>query len=232
MHLTDDNALCAIDNEGTVGRHERHVAHIDVLFLDVLHGAGSGLFVHIKDDQSQSHLKRRGKGHSALLAFLDVVFRIFEFVMDEFQLGAFGKIRNRKNGFEHSLKTLFRPTAFGILNYQKLIIGMLLHLDQVGHCCHFQDAAKLLPYASATRKVVLRHGGSSSRSVTALPNTHEALERTVAIPVCCWRESRGRYMSGSETPLSKSLLDFDGCARFLKFLLKLFGLVFGDAILD
>ena len=39
-------------------------------------------------------------------------------------------------------------------------------------------------------------------------------------------------MFGPETPLSKSLLDFDGCARFFKFLLKFLGLVFGDAVLD
>ena len=38
MHLRDDDALGAVDDERAVHRHQRHVAHIDVLLLDVLDG--------------------------------------------------------------------------------------------------------------------------------------------------------------------------------------------------
>ena len=40
--------------------------------------------------------KRRGKGHAALLALLDVVLRLFQLVAHELQLGALGKIADRK----------------------------------------------------------------------------------------------------------------------------------------
>ena len=35
VHLRDDDALGAVDDEGAVVRHERHVAHVDILLLDV-----------------------------------------------------------------------------------------------------------------------------------------------------------------------------------------------------
>ena len=60
VHLRDDDALGAVDDEGAVHRHERHVAHIDVLLLDVLDRAGAGLLVDIEHDQAQRHLERRG----------------------------------------------------------------------------------------------------------------------------------------------------------------------------
>ena len=43
VHLRDDDALGAVDDEGAVVGHERHVAHVDVLLLDVLDGPGLGL---------------------------------------------------------------------------------------------------------------------------------------------------------------------------------------------
>jgi hypothetical protein len=65
--------------------HERHVAHVDVLLLDVLDRLGAGLLVDIEHDQAQRHLERRGIGHAALAALVDVVFRRLELVADEFE---------------------------------------------------------------------------------------------------------------------------------------------------
>ena len=59
VHLRDDHALGAVDDEGAVHRHEGHVAHVDVLLLDVLDGLGAGLLVHIEHDQAQLDLERR-----------------------------------------------------------------------------------------------------------------------------------------------------------------------------
>ena len=85
VHLRDDDALGAVDDEGAVRRHERHVAHVDVLLLDVLDRLGAGILVDIEHDQAQRHLQRRGIGHVALTAFVDVVLRRLELVLDEFQ---------------------------------------------------------------------------------------------------------------------------------------------------
>ena len=89
VHLGDDHALGAVDDEGAVLGHERDVAHIDVLFLDVLDRLGAGFLVHIEHDEAQRHFERRGIGHGALLALLDVVFRLLEVVVDIFEQRGF-----------------------------------------------------------------------------------------------------------------------------------------------
>ena len=85
VHLRDDDALGAVDDEGAVVRHERHVAHVDVLLLDILDGLRAGFLVDIEHDEAQRHLQRRGIGHVALPALLDVVFRRIELVAHEFE---------------------------------------------------------------------------------------------------------------------------------------------------
>jgi hypothetical protein len=35
VHLGDNHPFGAIDDEGAVLRHKRHIAHVDVLLLDV-----------------------------------------------------------------------------------------------------------------------------------------------------------------------------------------------------
>ena len=85
VHLRDDNAFGAVDDEGAVIGHERNVAHVDILLLDVLDRLGAGFFVDIEYDQAQRDLERRSVSHAALTALIDVVFRPFEFVFHEFE---------------------------------------------------------------------------------------------------------------------------------------------------
>jgi hypothetical protein len=59
-------------------RHERHVAHVDVLLLDVLDRLRLGVLVDIEHDQAQRHLERRREGHVALPALVDIVLRRLE----------------------------------------------------------------------------------------------------------------------------------------------------------
>jgi hypothetical protein len=72
VHLRDDDALGAVDDEGAVLGHERHVAHVDVLLLDVLEDGRRYRSSTIEHDQAQRHLQRRRIGHAALTAFVDV----------------------------------------------------------------------------------------------------------------------------------------------------------------
>jgi hypothetical protein len=137
VHLRNDDALGAVDDERAVVRHQRDVAHVDILLLDVLHGAGAGLFVDIEHDQPQLHLERRGIGHAALAALVDVVLRRVEFVGDEIELRGVGEIPDREHRFEHGLKALVRAAARRVLHHQELVIGCLLNLDEVRHLCDF-----------------------------------------------------------------------------------------------
>ncbi len=174
VHLADDDALGAVDDEGAVGRHERHVAHVDVLLLHVLDGLGAGLLVHIEHDEAQLHLQRRRKRHVALLALVDVVLRRLEVVALEVERRPAGEIRDRKHRLEDRLQSLLRPAARGLLDHQKVVIGALLHLDEVRHLGHFADRAELLPDALAA-VVGFNHFRSSSfvrrRKMLILPPT-------------------------------------------------------------
>src|SRR4029077_4504488 len=106
MHLRDDDTLGAVDDEGAVHGHERHVAHIDVLLLDVLDRASARLLVDIEHDEAERHFQGRGEGHAALLALIDVVFRMLESVADKLELGALAEVTDWKHRAEHGLEAL------------------------------------------------------------------------------------------------------------------------------
>ena len=163
VHLRDDDALGAVDDEGAVHGHERDVAHVDVLLLDVLDRLGAGFLVDIEHDQAQRHLQRRSIGHAALAALVDVIFRRLELVADEFQHRGAGEIRDREYRPEHRLQALVQPPALGFIDHQELVIGRLLNLDEVRHLCDFLDMSEELANAFATGECLLRHRGLSFR---------------------------------------------------------------------
>ncbi len=139
VHLGNDDALGAVDDERAVVGHERNIAHVDILLLDVLDRLGASLFVDIEHDQPQRHFQRRGIGHAALAALVDVVFRRLEFVFDEFQHRRIGKVGNREHRLEDGLQPLVGTAAFRLLDQQELVVRCLLNLDEVRHLRHFPD---------------------------------------------------------------------------------------------
>src|SRR6185369_812574 len=76
VQLRHDDALCAVDDEGAVLRHQRDVAEVDLLLLDVADGLDAGLGVLVPDHEADRHLQRHGEGHAALLALVDVVLEL------------------------------------------------------------------------------------------------------------------------------------------------------------
>ena len=85
MQLADDDALGAVDDEGTVLGHQRDFAEVDLLLLHVADRLRAGLLVLVPDDQADDDLDRRGVGHAALVALVDVVLRLLQVVADELQ---------------------------------------------------------------------------------------------------------------------------------------------------
>ena len=59
-----------------------------------------GVGIDIEHDEAQGHLERRGEGHAALTALVDVVFRRFELVFHEFEQGGVGEIGDREHRLE------------------------------------------------------------------------------------------------------------------------------------
>ena len=76
VQLADDDALGAVDDERAVLGHQRDVAEVDLLLLDVADGLHPGLRVLVPDHEPDGDLERHGVGHAALLALVDVVLQL------------------------------------------------------------------------------------------------------------------------------------------------------------
>ena len=76
VELADDDALGAVDDEGAVLGHQRDVAEVDLLLLDVADGLAAGLGVLVPDHQADGDLERHREGHAALLALVHVVLEL------------------------------------------------------------------------------------------------------------------------------------------------------------
>ncbi len=144
VHLADDDALGAVDDEGAVVRHERHVAHVDVLLLDVPDASGSGLVVDVPDDQAQRHPERCRIGHAALVALLDVVLRLLELVADEIECRAVGEVLDREHRPENLLEPRQGAHRRRHVHLQEMLVGLTLHLDQVRHHRHLGNTPEAL----------------------------------------------------------------------------------------
>ncbi len=76
VQLADDDALGAVDDERAVLGHQRDVAEVDLLLLDVADGLHPRLRVLVPDHEPDGDLQRHGVGHAALLALVDVVLQL------------------------------------------------------------------------------------------------------------------------------------------------------------
>ena len=123
-----------------------------------------GLGIDVEHDQAQRHLQRRGEGHAALAALVDVVLRRLELVFDEFELRGLREIRDREHRLEHRLQALVGRPPFGGVHDEELVVGGLLNLDQVRHLADFLDVAEDLANTLAAGEC-LRH--VAPRSVLA-----------------------------------------------------------------
>ena len=148
VHLGDDDALGAVDDERAVLGHERHVAHVHVLLLDIEHGTGAGVLIHFENDQTQGHAHRRGIGHATLTALVNVVLRVFKLVANEIQLGGTGKVADRENRPQR----LFQTGHVVGHRAQELLVALALHFDKVRHLHDLADTAEGLADALASRE--------------------------------------------------------------------------------
>ena len=76
MQLADDHALCAVNDERAVLRHQRDIAEEYFLFLDVADGLRAGIRIFVVNGETDGDLQRRGIRHAALLAFVHVVLQL------------------------------------------------------------------------------------------------------------------------------------------------------------
>ena len=123
--LGDDDALRAVDDKGTVLRHEREIPHIDVRFDDfVLH------FVV----KAHPHFEGKRIGCVAVAALLLVILRLVpERVIEEIQLEVIGEVGDRGKILENIADPLFHER----------FITFFLNLYKVGDVDNFVDFTEL-----------------------------------------------------------------------------------------
>ena len=153
MELGDDDALGTIDDEGTVFRHQRDLTKVDLLLFDITDRLIARLLVGIPNDQSDDHLDRRGESHSALTALIYVVLGLVEVIGNELQGRCLREVLDREDTLEHALQTDIFPLIGGCVLLQKLVIRLLLDVDEVGDVNDLGDLRVVL----ADPEVVLNH---------------------------------------------------------------------------
>jgi len=166
VHLGHDHPFGAVHDERPVRRHQGHVAHVDVLFLDVLDRLRAGILVDIEYDQPQRDLQRRSIGHVARLAFLDIVFRLLKLVFHELQNGVLVEVLDREHRLEHALNPVPVLRLRSVAGLQEQVVGGFLNLDEVRHFEDFTDLAEVLADALLAN-VALSHARRHLSSLRA-----------------------------------------------------------------
>ena len=159
VQLRHDHALGAVDDERAVVGHQGHLAHVDLLLLDLLDHLGR-MRLAVVDDHLQLGAHGRRVGEAALLALAHVERRLGHVVFDELHLDHAVVRHDREGRDEGGLQAL--GLAFLRVNVflQEGHVGLALHRQQVRHVEHARALAKALADAFALGVAVgrsLRH---------------------------------------------------------------------------
>ena len=103
VELTHDHPLGAVDHEGAVPGHQRHLAEVDLLLLHVADAARAGLGVDVPKHELDRDLERRGEVHAPFMALVDVVLGLPQRVADVLQRSRVVKVPDGENGLEYRL---------------------------------------------------------------------------------------------------------------------------------
>ena len=108
VELADDDALGAVDDERAGLGHQRDLAEVDLLLLDVADDALAAV-AGVVDHELRRHLDRRRERHAALAALVDVVLRLLEVVRDEHELARAVEVLDREDAAEDRLEPDLLP---------------------------------------------------------------------------------------------------------------------------
>ena len=145
MQLTNHHPLGAIDDEGAVICHQRYGAEVNLLLFDIPNVFGTGIFIHIVNDEPHRYLDGCLISHSALQTLLDIIFDTPNGVTDKLQGGCTAEVADREDSFEDSLQSLVDPFVRINLLLQKPFVGLSLHFDEIWDFNYFLYLAETLP---------------------------------------------------------------------------------------
>jgi len=133
VQLRHNHALGAIDNEGTLGRHQGDVAHVRFLLLDVAHFHFARDLVTVAHDQLKLNFQGGGIGHTALHALLDLILRATKGILHELQRAGRVRAHDGENAQERFLKTDALAHVGQDVHLKKLVIAFFLRFQKIWH---------------------------------------------------------------------------------------------------
>ena len=131
MQLADDDALCAVDDEGAQGREQGQLTEVNLFLDDVarpLH-----LAHHLVDHELERGLERRGIGHVALDALLDGVLRLAKGIAHELQREVLVDVRDGEQVLEDPLESDVLALVGGGIRLQQRFERARLDVEQMRH---------------------------------------------------------------------------------------------------
>src|SRR6185503_2973526 len=131
VELADDDALGAVDDERARVGHERDLAEVDLLLLDVADRLDAGLFVDVPHDEANDDLDRCGERHAASAALVDVVLRLLEVVRNELERAGLAEVLDREDALEDTLDADVLALVDRDVDLEELVVATLLDVDQV-----------------------------------------------------------------------------------------------------
>ena len=164
QQLRHDHPLRAVDHESSVLGHQRNVAEVHILFLDLLDLArptlGRVLLVnhHPRLDPQGRHV-----GLAPPLALAHVEARFAQFVLQAAQLDVTCVADDRERRVEHRLDALVLAFLRRHVDLQEAAVRLPLHLQHVRDRKHFRQLSEIFPDAFFLG-IGIRHvhlGGSS-----------------------------------------------------------------------
>jgi hypothetical protein len=144
VQLRNDDALGAVDDEGAGFRHQRQIAHVDFLLLDVLDRLDLGRALLVVNHEADLDPQRRTIGHATELAFLDIEHRVAELVADVLQSRIAGVRDDREHRFQGAVKSTVAAIIGRNVKLQKLLVGADLRFQQIGDVQDGPAFAKIL----------------------------------------------------------------------------------------
>ena len=147
VKLADHHALGPVDDERTVDGHQRDLAEVDFLLLDVPHRALGAIATGVVDDQLNRDFDRCRIGHAALPTLVDVVLRTLERVSAEHELARSVEVTDREHAVEHALKADVLPLVAMNVRLKELVVRALLNVDQVRDLEDVLDFPEGMPHS-------------------------------------------------------------------------------------
>src|SRR5713226_8679555 len=187
VQLRDHHALGAVDDERAVLRHQRNLAEVDLLLLDVADRLGARLLVLVPDHQAHHHLDRGRVGHAPLVALVHVVLGFLQVVRDELQRAGLVEVLDGEDALEDALEPRVLALLGRRVGLEELVVAVLLDVDQVRDVDDLLDLREVL----ARAEIVLDRGRHVSDRSLALRTSGDCRKHPSDLPKRKLRHRRG-----------------------------------------